>query len=217
MTLLDFARGPALEWSLYILVGGSLLRLLGMLLLLRHKDLSAPRSGDTLSGGLRTVFTRLWPHREFMSVMRFPVLIAYTLHIGLAIVVFLFVPHILFIESMTGLSWPGLPNDLIMLTAAITIGALVALWVRRFQVPVLKTISGVGDHVALLITLLPLLTGLASYAHIGLDYPTMLALHLLSVELLFVYFPLGKLFHAVLWVPARFKLGAAFQRRGVRA
>jgi len=217
MTLLDFARGPALEWSLYILFFGSLLRLVGILAARKHKDLSEPRNRETFGDGVRTIFTRFWMKPEFRSDALFATLIAYAMHIGLAIVVFFFVPHILFIENFTGLAWGGLPNDMIMLVGAITLGSLVALWIRRINTPLLKIISNWEDHLALLITGLPVLTGMMAYAHMFNDYQTLLAVHILSVELLFVWFPFGKLFHAVLWVPTRFKLGAAFSRRGVKA
>ncbi len=45
MTLLEFARGPALQWSLIIFVAGVVWRVVGSALLLRHKDLSQPRGG----------------------------------------------------------------------------------------------------------------------------------------------------------------------------
>ena len=217
MTLLDFARGPGLEWSLYILFFGSLLRLVGVLLARKREDYSEPRNPDTLGDAVRTVFSHFWFKPEFRTSTLFVTLIAYAMHIGLAVVGFLFVPHILFIGKLTGLSWGGLPNDTIMLAGAITLGSLVALWVRRFQSPLMRRITTPGDHLALAITGLPVLTGMMAYGHLFHDYPTLLAIHLLSVELLFVWFPFSKLFHAVMWVPTRFKLGAYFSRRGVRA
>lgn len=217
MTLLDFARGPGLEWSLYILVAGSLLRLFGIFWMRSKTDLSQPRSDATTGAGMRTIVSRMWTRKEFRPKTLFPLLIAYGMHIGLAVVVFLFVPHILFIEGLLGISWPGLPNDIIMLAGTITIASIVALWVRRFNIPMLRIITTWDDHVALLLTLLPILTGMAAYAHLTSDYEFMLGLHLITVELLFIWFPFGKLFHAVLWIPSRFKLGAAFARRGVKA
>jgi len=47
--------------------------------------------------------------------------------------------------------------------------------------------------------------------------PVRLAVHLLSLELLLVWFPFGKLMHAFLVFPARAQLGRFFARRGVRA
>lgn len=217
MTLLDFARGTGLQWALIIFVAGSVWRLLGALLVRRREDLSAPRSDATLAGGFRTVFTRFLPHKEFYSTTLFTVVLAYVMHIGLAIVVFLFTPHILFIDSMFGIAWPGIPNDLVMVAGAVTLAALVAMLVRRLTSPVLKMISNPDDYISWVMTTLPVLTGMMAYAHIGGPYQTVLAVHILSVEAMLVWFPFGKLFHAVLWVPSRAQMGAAMQRRGVKA
>ncbi len=48
-------------------------------------------------------------------------------------------------------------------------------------------------------------------------YPGPLAVHLLSLELLLVWFPFGKLMHAFLVLPARMQLATFFGRRGVRS
>jgi nitrate reductase gamma subunit len=58
-----------------------------------------------------------------------------------------------------------------------------------------------------------------SYTHItfGLRYEDMLALHFLSICFLLVWFPFSKLMHAIYIWPSRYKVGAAFARRGVRA
>ena len=44
-----------------------------------------------------------------------------------------------------------------------------------------------------------------------------LAVHLLMLELLLVWFPFGKLMHAFLVLPARMQLATFFGRRGVRS
>lgn len=217
MTLLDFARGPALEWSLIIFAVGSLWRLVGALLVRRRADFSAPRSHASLPGGVRTMFTRMLPRREFRAGTRFGVVAGYALHVGLAVVVFLFTPHILLFDSLFGISWPGISNDLVMFAGAVTVAALLALLVRRLTTPLLKSISGADDYISWLMTLLPVVTGMLAYAHIGGPYPTVLAVHILTVEAMLVWFPFGKLFHAVLWIPSRAQMGAAMQRRGVRA
>ena len=217
MTLLDIARGPALEWSLIIFAAGSLWRLVGAWWVRRAVDLSEPRSQSTMAGGLRTIFTRLWPREEFRSKTLFGVAVGYAMHIGLAVVVFLFTPHILFIDGLFGISWPGISNDLVMFAGVVTVAALVALLVRRLTSPLLKSISNADDYISWVMTLLPVLTGMMAYAHIGGPYQTVLAVHILTVEAMLIWFPFGKLFHAVLWIPSRAQMGAAMQRRGVKA
>ena len=48
-------------------------------------------------------------------------------------------------------------------------------------------------------------------------YRNPLAIHLLSLELLLVWFPFGKLMHAFLFLPGRMQLATFLGRRGVRS
>jgi len=64
---------------------------------------------------------------------------------------------------------------------------------------------------------LPLITGLMSYANMGFIKETNLALHIMSFQLVLLWFPFGKLMHLFLVFPSRFRVGAAFGRRGVKA
>mgnify|MGYP001816137534 CR=1 FL=1 len=216
MTLLDFARGPALQWSLVILVAGTFLRVLGTLWLRHSKDLSKSKNDSTAGGAMRTIWNRMWPRPQFAQRISFQLLMAYIMHIGLFVVVFLYAPHITLIKDMTGLSWGGLPSGIIMFAGAATIAAMVALLIRRLTTPALKMISTFGDYSSWVVTLLPVLTGLMAYAHIGGRYETILAIHLLTVELLFVWFPFSKLIHAIFVIPSRAHLGAFYARRGVK-
>lgn len=216
MNLLEFARGPALEWAFIIFIAGISWRLIGTLFLLRHKSLSKPRDYNKFYGGLRTIVLRSWPRNFINKDNVFPIIMGYILHIGLFIIVFLFIPHILFFKSLFGFEWPGIPNDLVMLTAAITIAALIAMLIRRITNPVLKAISTADDYITWFVTFLPILTGILAYAHFGARYETMLAIHFLSVALLMIWFPFGKLMHAILVFPSRGQMGALFIRRGVK-
>jgi hypothetical protein len=56
---------------------------------------------------------------------------------------------------------------------------------------------------------------MAALAHFGgYPYERLLAFHLLSVELLLVWFPFGKLMHAFTIFAARGSTGMIFERRG---
>ncbi len=216
MTLLEFARGPGLQWSLVILTVGMLWRLVGILALKHKSDFAEPRARGTavVSGAVKTLFTRMVYAKPFRTQTTLPNVLSYVFHIGLAIVVFGFGPHILFIRDLTGLSWPNLPSGMIYLTGVITLGALVAVLVRRMTHPVLRLLSNFDDYFSWLVTVLPIATGLLAVAHLGARYETLLALHILSVELLFVWLPFGKLGHAFLVFVSRATTGALFARRG---
>lgn len=214
MELLEFARGPMLMWSLIILVVGVAWRLLGILMLRRKPDYSEARSNATLWGGARTIFSRMWMRKEFQSRTAYGAALGYVFHIGLAIVVFLFVPHILFIKDLTGLSWGGLPSGVIYATGVVTLIALIAALVRRLTHPVLKLLSNFDDYFSWFVTTAPVVTGLLAVAHLGARYETLLGLHILSVELLFIWFPFGKLMHAILFAVSRGTTGALLERKG---
>ena len=217
MSLLDFARGPALEGALIFMAAGLLWRLAGAMLLARNRYLSKPRRDAAWAGGLRTVFSRSVPRKQLMGASMIGFVAGYVMHVGLFIVILLFIPHIAFFQDLLGFGWPGLPNDIVTAAAAVTLATLIGLLVRRMTHPVLKRISGFDDYMSWVVTALPLATGLMAFAHLGPRYELMLALHLLSVELLMIWLPLGKLFHAVGFIPSRFQLGAKFERRGVKA
>lgn len=217
MTLLDFARGPALQWSLIILVAGVMWRFMGTLLLGKKADLSKPRRNTEVKDGLATIFRRSVPEHQFEKKIRFQHAAGYTWHLALFITVLFSAPHILFFESVLGFGWPHLPHNIILVTASIALALLLALLIRRLGHPVQRLISNTDDYISVIIVVIPLVTGILASAHIGARYETLLAIHLLSVEALFVWFPFGKLMHTALTFPSRFQAGAEFGRRGVKA
>jgi nitrate reductase gamma subunit len=214
MDLLAFARGPALQWALVIFVLGSLWRLTGILLLRRKPDYTEPRSRATWRGALKLIVTRTWSRREFRASTAFGQSLGYVFHIGLVVVVFGFVPHILFIHSLTGLQWPGLPSSIVYVSGALTVAALVAALVRRLSNPVLRLLSNFDDYFSWLVTVAPVITGLLAVAHLGARYETLLAIHILSVCLLLAWLPFGKLMHVFLVFISRGTTGALFARKG---
>lgn len=215
MTLLEFARGPAIHASLIIMVAGILLRLVGVLVLTRGADLSRPRDAFGNFKGYRTVFSRAWPASEFNASTVYQTVMAYIFHLATLVVVVGIVPHIEFITSLTGLSWPGLPNFIGVALGTIALVSLIALILRRLSNPAIYN-STLGDYVTWIIVALPLLTGLMAFAHVGLRYETMLALHILSSALLFAYLPFSKLMHAFWFIFSRAQSGLAYAHKGVR-
>lgn len=218
MTLLDFARGPGFQIALTILIVGLIWRVLGAVAIRFSKDLSKPR-GDrpSMRGGLKAIITYSTPPHELEKNIKFQHYTGYAWHIGLFVVIFLFGPHVFFFESILGFGWPHLPNAVIMATGIITMGILITLLVRRMIHPVLRVLNNADDYISWFVTFLPLLTGTLAFAHVGARYETLLAWHILSVELLMVYIPFSKLMHMVMVWPSRYRTGKDFSRRGVEA
>lgn len=217
MDLLDFARGPAINVAAAVLVFGVLWRLGALIFLGRAPDRTLPRLGTPgpFPAALREIFRRMAPHPTFATAERFAFFNGWVFHLGLAIVVFGFRPHILFIKNLTGLSWPALPSGAIYAVGAITAISLAAALVSRITNPVKRFISGLDDYFSWLVTILPVVTGLVAVGHVGARYETLLAIHILSVAALLIWLPFGKLMHAFIVFLSRGTTGAFLARRGV--
>jgi nitrate reductase gamma subunit len=216
MDLLDFARGPALQVAALIFVAGLIWRLLHLYLTQKKTDISEARQGGEIGGGIRTIFSRFTHHAPFRERTRYGTVLAYTIHIGLAIVFLGGAPHIMFIESFSGLSWTPMPTIVIHFAAALTLAALLTSLGRRMSHPVLKMLSNFDDYFTWFITTLPVATGLLAVAHVGARYELLLAIHILSFNAFLIWFPFGKLMHSFIVFGSRYTTGVTFTRRGAR-
>ncbi len=221
MDLLAFVRGPALWGSLVILIGGSLWRVGALLKLPATQDLSTPRSSRPVTGALSAMFMRMIPRPGFRQRQKLGLWNAYVYHVGLAVIVFGFLPHIQFIERLTGLAWPAFPNPVVYLAAGATGVSLLFALIERIGDPVRRLLSGFDDYFSWFLVVLAFLTGMDALGQspgpeaAGAPlYPLPVAIHLLSVELLFAWLPFGKLAHSFLVFGSRAVTGATLARRG---
>ncbi len=222
MGLLEFARGPALWLSLLVMFIGSAWRVIVIYRLGARPDLSEPRSTRWFAGAMRGIFGRTVRRSEFRRGGKLGAVNGYIYHIGLAVIAFGYLPHILFVERLTGLAWPALPDWLIYVAAGPTAIALLMVLYERLADPVLRLLSDRDDYFSWLVVFLPLLTGMGAVSEWSPQtstggaplYPLPLAIHLLSVELLFLWLPFGKLGHAFLVFFSRGVTGAALARKG---
>jgi len=218
MELLEFARGPALQFAITIFVFGIAFRVVSLFLMFRTRDASegSPREKPVFVAAAREIIRRLWPQSAYTNRTMFALINGYVMHLGLALVVFTLLPHIIFFKDLTGLSWPSLPNNLIFAVAVITVASMVVGLVMRFANQAQRIISTFDDYFSWLVTFLPLITGLIATSHLGARYETLLALHLLSVALLLVWLPFGKLMHFFLVFVTRSQTGAHLSHRGAQ-
>jgi nitrate reductase gamma subunit len=216
MDLLGFARGPALKVALAVFCLGVVWRIVGFALLRVRRDLDIPRATvfKYMSGGLISIGSRSWPHREFIARTGPGEALGYSYHLGLFAVVLLFTPHIIFLGSLFGGTWPGLPSSLITMISVLTLTLFLAVLFRRVTNPVMRMLSNFDDYFSWFITALVMVTGLAATAHIGGPYQTLLGVHILSVDVLLIWFPFGKLMHAFYIFPSRGINGAILARKG---
>ncbi len=225
MDLLEFARGPALTTATVICILGIAWRLVGLLLLRFRRDLSEPRKKGAWKG-LKLTATRSWPKKEFAGATAFIEIIGYTFHLGLFAVVFLYLPHVLLLVDLLKAFlplqvvepifrfWPTLPGGALYFLTSVSVACLVVILLHRLINPVKRLISNFDDYMSWLMTITPLVTGMAAYMHLVEPYPLLLAIHILSVEALMIWFPFGKLMHMFTMFALRGATGILFERKG---
>ncbi len=213
---LNWVRGQGFQIAIIIFIAGVIIRFAEILLLGRKANL-AEAKGSEMSGGLRTIVTRSVPDKSTFQRSSFTVVAGYVFHIGLFVCIFLFAPHILVFQDVIGISWPSIPTPIVDALAVISIITLLAILVHRMRDTVLKFLTTTEDYLVWLLTILPLITGYIAFHRIGMTAPTLLAIHILSVELLLVVFPFTKLMHAFTLVMARWYNGAISGYRGVES
>lgn len=216
MTLLAFARGPALQAATLIMIAGIFWRLAGILLLRRRTAHAAARHSFLLrvSGGAKTIITRTIPRKTFWPRVATGVSLGWVMHLGLLVIILAGAPHILVLHQITGLSWPNLPKGLVVIASALTFAALLALLARRLTHPVLRLLSTADDYISWLLVFLPVTTGILLSGETIAGYGTLLSLHFLSVEALMIWLPFGKLMHIGLVFAGRGMMGFNFARKG---
>jgi nitrate reductase gamma subunit len=214
--LLNWARGPGFQIATTIFVLGIILRLFEILMLGRKANL-AEAKGSAMSSGLRTVITRSVPDASTFKRSAFSVTAGYIFHIGLFVVIFLYAPHILFFKDLLHVSWPALPSTVIDAISVITIITMIAVLVHRLRDPVKRFLSTFDDYIGWFVTILPLITGYIAFHRIGLPAPTLIAIHILSIQLLMVVLPFTKLMHIFTFALARWYNGAISGYRGVQS
>ena len=214
--LLMWARGPGFDIAIFVFVAGMLLRLIEVLSLGRKPDLAAGR-GSAVKGGLWTLWSRNFPRPSTFAGEPLRIINGYVMHIGLFLILFMFGPHIAIFESALGVEWTGFSSGLITLVSALTLLSLVVALIQRALHPVLRFLSTFDDYLAWLVTFLPVFTGYLAFNHLWLPYTLLLALHILSVELLLVVAPFTKLTHMFSFALARWYQGTRAGYRGVES
>lgn len=219
MTLLEFSRGPMLHFALAVFVLGVLWRIITLVLLGLRRYYSEPRESFSKAamGGAVTTGSRSWPHKEFIGRTGAGEALGYSYHIGLFIIVLLGAPHVVFWKNLFGVSapwWPTLPGGLIHVLSILTVTLLLIVLIRRISHPVLRRLSNFDDYFSWFITFAVMATGVMAVFGLGGRYETILAWHIITFNVLLIWFPFGKLMHAFFIFPNRAVTGYLKSKKG---
>jgi nitrate reductase gamma subunit len=199
--------------ALWVFAIGVLWRILSIFRVRNKPDYSEPR-GSGLAGAIGANLRRFIPRREMISRTRLQVAAGYLFHLGLFALLVFAAPHVLFIETQTGLNWTPMPYWAFIVAAQLAFIGLLLLWIHRIMHPVTRLISDADDHIVAILTFIVMLTGCMALIE---EFEGLRVLHRFTVELWLVYFPFSSLMHAFMFIPSRAYTGAWFGRRGVKA
>lgn len=214
LEFLSWVRGSCLQTAVMIFLLGTVWRVFEIYTLGRKPNFAAPRRVAGASGW-HTLYRRFIAPEGMFQTSPVTYIGGYVFHIGLAVIVLLFAPHLKLVHEIIGFSWTPLPSSIIDLVAVVTLVAMGIMLVDRIRSSVKRFLSGFQDYFTWIITFLPVLTGYLAAKHLLFPYTTMLALHILSAELLLVFIPFTKLFHSVTVWPSRWFNGDTNGRKGI--
>jgi nitrate reductase gamma subunit len=198
---LTFARGPLFIAAFSLMVLG-----LGRVAFMQLWEMgkSWPRMEDH----------RLpwWKNLKELVAWSFPVtkisrakpvigVVSFFFHVALIATPLLLAEHVVLWRRALGFGWPSLTRELAdALTLIFMVAVLLLLGIRIFHRPS-RALSGFWDYALLLILLLPFVSGYAAMHPEFLIFriKTMLLIHVLSGELVFVLIPFSKLSHLALF------------------
>jgi nitrate reductase gamma subunit len=218
--ILAFTRGPFFYIALLVFIAGMAYRLVRVVFLGWHPD-KVPARGSKLGGAAKSILKGIiiWPFIPWVqnTFRRNPViyLAGGLFHLGLFVVIFLGTAHMLVWKSLLGFGWKTLPLPIVDWMAAVTIIAIIILFINRLVNPVLKLISGLAEWFNLIFVFLPMVTGYIMTHHLWFSYEVLFILHMITVDVLLIWIPFSRISHFMFYFFSRAIHGADFGKRAV--
>jgi len=219
--ILIFTRGPLFKISLLIFIAGMVYRLVRVIFLGWRRD-KVPPKGSKVKG-IATSFLKgaiIWPFipwvKNTFSKRPLIYIAGGIFHLGLIVVLIFGTAHMLVWKNLLGFGWPTLPLPIVDWMAAITIVAMVILFINRLINPVLRLISGPSEWANLLLVFLPMLTGYIMTHHLWFRYEVIYSLHMISVDVLLIWIPLSRISHFIFYFFSKTIHGADFGKRSIQ-
>ncbi len=190
--------------SLAVCISCTLYHLIRLIRLGKPLDY-APSSGKTLPAIQYSFTGAMSPLKKESAFLHLPTYTAGILyHLGTFLSILLF---FLFLVQMTiPASLAYFFSGFLLITTVCGTGILI----KRLAKKELRSLSSPDDYFSnLLVTLFQLLTSLLFF------FPSVLPFYYILTSILLLYFPIGKLKHAIYFFAARYHLGLFYGRRGV--
>jgi len=196
-----FAKGPLFAFTFLIMVLG-----LVRLAIIQIYTISSGKGRKIRNTHWKKIITDSlsWvvPIRHLIPGTKIFSIVSFLCHIGIILVPLFLADHIALWEGLVNFDLPQIGYGLADFLTLFTITCLIILFGFRVFSARLRSMSKKMDYIILLNILIPFTTGyLAMHPNINpFSWNTVMLIHLLSAELLFVLIPFTKLAHVVLFV-----------------
>jgi len=205
----NFVSGP-LAWVAFIIfIGGSLYRLISLLILAHRKE-KFIYAYMSLKYALRSILHWSTPFAT-ENMRKHPALtiVAFAFHICLLLTPIFLLAHVTLVDESWNLSWWTLPDGVAQFMTLIVIAGCVFFLIRRLVKPEVQYVTSASDYIILAIVAAPFITGfLAYYQWFG--YRFFLNLHILTGEIMLVAIPFTRLSHMLFAPLTRAYMGSEF-------
>ena len=208
-TLYSFVSGP-LAWVAFIIFfGGSLFRLINLLILVHRKE-KFIYSYMSLKYSLRSILHWSTPFAT-ENMRRHPglTIVAFAFHICLLLTPIFLLAHVTLIDEAWNVSWWTLPEATAQILTLIVIAGCVFFLVRRLVSPEVNYVTSASDYIMLAIIAAPFVTGFLAYYQ-WFEYQIFMLLHVLSGEVMLVAIPFTRLSHMLFAPLTRAYMGSEF-------
>jgi nitrate reductase gamma subunit len=208
------AEGPLFIIALALLAAGIVWRVAGFISASRRQD-PAIYSGFRPGWATASVLRWILPSGRTAAENAPALIPAAVFHVCLPAAAFLSA-HVILINEYFGVSWPSIASGAANSLTIIFLACAGILAIRRIALPHVRALTGARDWLALILTILPFLTGYLAYNQY-FDYQLMITLHAVSGLALIAAIPFTKLSHAFMFFVSRAVTGSDFGKRGVGA
>jgi nitrate reductase gamma subunit len=208
-TLYIFISGP-LAWVAFIIfIGGSLFRLISLIILVHRKE-KFIYSYMSLKYSLRSILHWSTPFAT-ENMRRHPLLtiVAFAFHICLLLTPIFLLAHVTLIDESWNVSWWTLPEGATQIMTLIVIAGCVFFLVRRIVSPEVHYVTYASDYIMLAIVAAPFVTGFLAYYQ-WFEYQIFMILHILSGEIMLAAIPFTRLSHMLFAALTRAYMGSEF-------
>ena len=208
-SLYNIVSGPLAWLAFAIFIGGSIYRLISLMVLVRKKE-PFIFSYMSLKFSLRSILRWSTPFAT-ENMRKHPALtiVAFAFHICLILTPIFLLAHVMLVDESWNLSWWTLPDGAAKIMSLIVIAGCVFFLVRRLVSPEVQYVTSASDYIILAIVAAPFITGVIAYYQ-WFGYQFFMILHILSGEIMLVAIPFTRLSHMLFAPLTRAYMGSEF-------